>query len=540
MVKRLATQSIKACRMDRLEQRSLLAAVPPTAYEQYMLELINRARLNPTAEASRHGIALNEGLNSGAISTSAKQPLAGNFNLNDAARTHANWLLANDLFQHTGSGGSTARQRMASAGYSFSGDSGSAENLGLTLGSSMGDMTSRIETLFKNLFVDSGVTGRGHRTNMLNESHKELGSGIAQGSYTYQGRDWYGILAAQNFAYTSGNAFITGVAFNDTIRVDNFYTPGEAMPTVTITATATDNTVFSTTTNVAGGYSLRVPAGIYNIVATWQGKIVKYDGVVVGSENVKRDFKQANFAVPPSNPMNPGNQLGVDGRIFNGVLWITGSEEADSIEIVREGTNYKVTVGTYSATYAVAQVNQIFVEARGGADYVRFADDLSGVSVSGGEGNDTILGTANADTLYGNDGNDSISAGGGNDIVYGGAGDDNINTGSGRNIAYGEDGSDRLNGGGGVDKLYGQADNDRLYGQGGDDFLDGGGGVDRLYGGLGNDSLQGGSSNDRLYGDAGNDTLIGSRGNDGFRGGIGHDTVLDRESGEILEEIEVG
>jgi serralysin len=31
------------------------------AYEQYMLELINRARLDPDAEAQRYGIGLNDG-----------------------------------------------------------------------------------------------------------------------------------------------------------------------------------------------------------------------------------------------------------------------------------------------------------------------------------------------------------------------------------------------------------------------------------------------------------------------------------------------
>lgn len=540
MVNRLAKKKIRLSLIDSLESRQLLASVPPTAYEQYMLELVNRARLDPAAEAARQGIALNEGLADGTISTTAKQPLAGNFNLNDAARTHAYWLIANSLFQHAGNGGSTPQARMTSAGYNFTGVSGSSENLGLTLGSSLGDLTSRIETLFKNLFVDSSVTGRGHRTNLLNGTHEEMGSGIGSGSsYTYSGRTWYAILAAQDFAYSSGNAFLTGVAFNDNIRADNFYTPGEAMPTVTVKATATDGTIYTTTTNDAGGYSLRLPAGIYNITGSWQNKVVNYENVVVGSDNVKRDFKQSNFAAPVVPPP-PDPTPTLNASIFAGVLWVTGSERADVMSVEIVGSNYKVTVGEETGTFAVSQVNSVFVEGRGGDDYISFGEDLTNVSVVGGDGDDTILGTANNDTLYGNDGNDSISAGGGNDTIYSGAGDDNVNTGSGRNFAYGEDGNDRLNGSGGVDKLYGQGGNDRLYGQGGDDFLDGGGGVDRLYGGLGNDTLNGGSSNDRIYGDSGNDLLIGSKGNDGYRGGIGYDTVLDLEPGEIFEEIEVG
>jgi hypothetical protein len=57
------------CRVERLEPRQLMSAVAPTDYEQYMLELLNRARANPAAEAARHGIDLNEGLPAGTIST---------------------------------------------------------------------------------------------------------------------------------------------------------------------------------------------------------------------------------------------------------------------------------------------------------------------------------------------------------------------------------------------------------------------------------------------------------------------------------------
>jgi hypothetical protein len=63
--------------------------VEPTAYEQYILELINRARANPGAEAARLGIDLNQGLAAGTISTAAKQPLAFNPLLIDAARGHS-------------------------------------------------------------------------------------------------------------------------------------------------------------------------------------------------------------------------------------------------------------------------------------------------------------------------------------------------------------------------------------------------------------------------------------------------------------------
>jgi hypothetical protein len=60
-----------------------------TAAEQLQLELINRARLDPVAEAARLGIDLNEGLAAGTISAAAKQPLVGlQGGLHDVAYLH--------------------------------------------------------------------------------------------------------------------------------------------------------------------------------------------------------------------------------------------------------------------------------------------------------------------------------------------------------------------------------------------------------------------------------------------------------------------
>jgi hypothetical protein len=67
--------------VESLESRQLFTAAAPSALEQYMVELINRARANPAAEAARYGIDLNEGLAAGTISAKAKQPLAISPNL---------------------------------------------------------------------------------------------------------------------------------------------------------------------------------------------------------------------------------------------------------------------------------------------------------------------------------------------------------------------------------------------------------------------------------------------------------------------------
>lgn len=87
-----------------------------TAAEQYLLELINRARLDPAAEARRLGLNLNDNLAPGSIDASAKQVLAPNALLETAATAHSKWMLAADVFSHNGSNGSTPASRVTATG----------------------------------------------------------------------------------------------------------------------------------------------------------------------------------------------------------------------------------------------------------------------------------------------------------------------------------------------------------------------------------------------------------------------------------------
>ena len=107
-------------KVESLEPRLLLSIVAPTDYDQYTLELINRGRNDPAAEAALYSIALNEGVPlEDTISTDAKQPLAFSGYINDAAQDHSQWMLDTDTFSHTGNGGTSPHDRMVNAGYSF-------------------------------------------------------------------------------------------------------------------------------------------------------------------------------------------------------------------------------------------------------------------------------------------------------------------------------------------------------------------------------------------------------------------------------------
>ena len=88
------------------------------AAEQFLLELINRARLDPVVEAARNGIDLNEGLAAGTITAGAKQVLVSNDLLERAAVLHSQFMIDADIFSHTGAGkkNSGAQQKQRYSG----------------------------------------------------------------------------------------------------------------------------------------------------------------------------------------------------------------------------------------------------------------------------------------------------------------------------------------------------------------------------------------------------------------------------------------
>jgi beta-glucanase (GH16 family) len=135
-------------------------------------------------------------------------------------------------------------------------------------------------------------------------------------------------------------------------------------------------------------------------------------------------------------------------------------------------------------------------------------DNLTGNSISGGGGNDTLTGTAGHDYLHGGSGNDQIYGGDAWDDTHGNTGDDTVQSGAGDDWSVGGQGNDMV---------FGEDGNDLVYGQLGSDTLDGGAGDDGMAGGQANDVLRGGPGNDFLQGDRGDDTLSGGAGADIFR-----------------------
>jgi hypothetical protein len=283
----------------------------PSSWDVYMIELINRARANPSAVAAQLGINLNEGLSPGTIPSTPLAPLAFNSALTIAATNHSQWMMTNQIFSHN-EGSLDPATRMANAGYVFTSPSGSAENLAGRGTSGVLIPTQLINQEFDDLFLDSSTSGRTHRLNLLNSSFTDIGVGLANG--TFSGSN--AMLATQDFGYSaSSGPYLTGVVFNDARIHDGIYEPGEGLGGITLTAVRTsDNATFSTTSYPSGAYTLAVPAGTYTVTATGTslGGAVVHNSVTVGSLNVEQDF------TPATGSYIAGRYIFYNNSVFDG------------------------------------------------------------------------------------------------------------------------------------------------------------------------------------------------------------------------------
>ncbi|NET29942.1 cadherin domain-containing protein [Okeania sp. SIO1I7] len=567
-----------------------MANTVPSAQDQYMLELINRGRANPQAEADRYldGINGRDGdLNQGVrardtISTDAKQPLAFNLNLNTATEGHAQWLLDENKFQHRGEGGTNSRQRMQAAGYTFTNPSGNGENLAWFGTTGFVDFTGLVRKNYENLFIDKDYRNRGHRVSLMNPDFQEIGISSLQGPFTSRGRTFNAVMSAQNFAYSAASGpFITGVAYTDAVTDDDFYTVGEGIGGITVTAVDTTNSdnTFTTTTWESGGYSLDVdPNATYDV--TFSGDL-DGDGqvddtatyqVTVGSENVKQDVVSDNF--PPSNlpPSTPPNNPPTAVEIDNDTI----AENTSNNTVVGNLTTSDPDAGD-THTYQLLDDadgrfaldgDQIVVADGSGLDFesnqnhnitVRTTDD-------GGESFDqqlTINVTDVDETPPNNPptaveiDNDTIAENSVNNTVVGNLTTSDPDAGDTHSYQLLDDANGRfaLDGdqivvadGSGLDFESNQNHNItvRTTDDGGESFEQqltiNVSNVDEtptepdntMYGSGRNDRMRGTADNDVINGEGGNDVLIGRNGDDLLNGGLGNDKINGGNGDDLL------
>lgn len=531
-----------------------------TALEQYLLELTNRARLDPLGEAARFGISLNENLPAGTITAAPKQALAPNLLLDNASDGHSTWMLANDVFQHTGAGGSSAGDRMADAGYVFSGAWTWGENLAWWGSTLVVDMVEAISTHHEGLFKSSG-----HRENTMADAFQEVGIGQVRGVFT-AGLDYDTSMTTLKFAKSGERMFLTGVAYTD-VDGDGFYSIGEGRSGVTFTVTSAGMSTREGTSQTAGGYAVQLPLGDLATVTIGHGAFTSTVVFDRTPENIKIDLV-GNRTIHVSGDVALG-----DGEVRDVV--VLGAVAARVVGNAASNT----LVGSHANNTLEGLNGNDSLWGGGGNDRVyggsgndslwggAFADTLEGGfgadRLHGDTGNDRLFGDEGHDSLFGGVGNDRSEGGTGNDLLRGGTGHDTMFGGddadtldgeSGNDWLYGGDGGDMLRGHSGTDRLWGGLGDDSLYGgdwadtirgDNGDDALWGDGSNDWLYGGNGTDTLRGGDGNDRLHGEDGQDSLLGGAGNDQLFGGSGNDVLLgddgnDRLDGSVGDDSLIG
>jgi Ca2+-binding RTX toxin-like protein len=405
-----------------------------TAAEQYLIELINRARLDPKAEADRYGVALNTGLAAGTITTAAKQVLAPNAFLEQAAFDHSSWMLQADIFSHTGAGNSNPGDRMADAGFVFTGSWSWRENLAWLGSTGAISLSTAIEDHHEGLYKSSG-----HRVNTFAGDVREIGVAQVAGAFTKDGTTYNSSMLTENFALSGNDVFLTGVAFRD-LNNNDFYGIGEGQSGIWFSIGGVRANVAS-----AGGYAIETAAA---------------DNVVV-----KVGTGSTTLAT-----------LSVDLSDGNGKL-----------DLITQNDGSKLLALSVSATL-ISGVSDALLLGAGNLD---LTGNSAANNLTGNSGSNILSGADGNDNLYGMAGNDFLFGGRGADLLDGGAGDDDLDGGFGRDSGWGKRGG--LKAGAVVsdnaDHLIGGAGNDKLHGYSGRDILDGGAGNDELTGGGGRDTF---------------------------------------------------
>lgn len=258
-------------------------ALEPTPQEVLVIELINRARANPKAEAELYDIGLNDGIDDASINEDSKQPLALDTMLQTAARDHSQWMLTNNIFSHTGIDGSTPSERSKAAGYVLRTPWRTGENISV-IGPANEDnsgLTTMALRHHQNLFKSPG-----HRRNILNGDFRNIGVGQKVGNYTFSsGNTYYSSMLTESYAKSGTGYFLTGVAYED-LNNNDFYDVGEALSDITLEIDGKFYQVFS-----SGAYSVPLPSGNYTITIHGDspGLPIQH-AVVMGAQNLKLDI----------------------------------------------------------------------------------------------------------------------------------------------------------------------------------------------------------------------------------------------------------
>ncbi|MEM7521938.1 MAG: calcium-binding protein, partial [Pseudomonadota bacterium] len=362
---------------------------------------------------------------------------------------------------------------------------------------------------------------------------------------------------------------VVGSDFNDTLNgsdLDATFDGGEGSDTYNGTANVDTVTYDSSSVGVSVDLGLSGPQTIAQGVSETLNSIENLIGSDFddslsgnGSMNILIGGRGNDTLDAVGGSLNRLEGGKGDDLIFyetNGNLtnFYDGGDDSDTFN--GDGTNFTVAI------LFDLEAGEMLVGASFDATVQNFEHYDNALSLSGDE---SVIGTAEANHIRTGGGNNVIFASAGDDTLDGGGqdgtgdtadysqGTDSISANLGSEIAVaGALGTDTLINiesliaGGGDDRVFGSAvantlegrnGADLLAGLDGNDTLNGGEGADSLSGGNDNDILTGGADNDRLFGNNGDDLISGNAGDDFTNGGNGDDTIL---GGEDDDNVLVG
>ncbi|WP_146592020.1 CAP domain-containing protein [Puniceibacterium confluentis] len=588
----------------------------PTAIEQLQLELINRARLDPQGEfdlliadaTSQTGVSdsITNALRyfgvdldvfaSQLAGLEAVAPLAWNASLAQAAETHSELMILNDVQSHQVAGEASLLTRTRAAGYDNL--SYVAENV-----YAYGRDPDHIHGGF---YIDWGNTATGiqepagHRNTILNSALQEVGLAVLREDLSTTAIGPY--VVTQNFGARSDYAAqLLGVVYDD-LDANRFYGLGEGLGGVTVTAVSVSGASFVTTSWDSGGYQMELAPGSYTVTYSGGGLgLPVTETVVMGSENLKRDALARTVETitgTAGNDVLQGSRaadiiLGGDGDdLLNGLGdddslsggagadTLTGGAGADTLtggagfDLADYGREQSGTRGivarlaagevtdSYGTQDRLAGIEAVTGTAR--ADVIDASGLITAVALSGAGGDDTLTGGAGDDTLSGGAGTDTLvlALASGSVVARDVGGVVTLSSAQGEDLVTGielfaftdttltlaallaaspgpdpepEPDPEPASAAESGQRLTGTAGSDTLTGGVGPDTLSGGDGGDLLQGGAGDDGLQGQGGNDTLLGGGGADNLAGSDGDDLIDGGDGDDLIGGGPGNDVID-----
>jgi Ca2+-binding RTX toxin-like protein len=148
---------------------------------------------------------------------------------------------------------------------------------------------------------------------------------------------------------------------------------------------------------------------------------------------------------------NPGDDTDLnEGGADTDTVEVNGGNGAEQFTTTANGTRVRfdrLTPAPFSIDIGTSE--KLTLNANGGDDSYSATGNLAAliaITVDGGTGNDTLLGSNGVDLLLGGDGNDFVDGQQGNDTGLLGAGDDTFqwDPGDGNDVIEGQDGSDTM------------------------------------------------------------------------------------------------